>query len=832
MRLQHSPAAEVHSEGQTSEFKIRASGAAFRLLSSGLYSDKIGAVLREIGCNAYDAHTAAGCNHIPFEVKLPNAGDPLFYIKDFGLGLDDAGVREVYTTYFESTKQESDDFTGAFGLGSKSPFSYTESFTITAVKDGVKRVYAAHLTAQGKPAVTLMAESEIVETDAWQSGVMVSFPVQTSDFAEFEVKAKTLYRYFATMPRILGSTAEFPPATFTLEGDILRWQPEDGEGHASAVLMGNVLYPLAFGKLGLNSNEWFTTKAKDFADTHRDVRDIQGLESALRNFSQSGAYFKVSIGSVQVTASREHLEYDPHSRQVLTETMLDAMVEFARHVRSLVDDESATQWERRLNCKAFVKDKHGANRFEKGHVLAWWAYAGLPTDRAEYFFEDVVTVPGWLGGQYVKAQYVGEKTGNRLKSAWSKPILNGYVSGDRLSVPIRNDIAIVIADTGYSVERVKGAVNNGNLKAAIVLSGKKSLQDMFDRELDALATEMGNPPVLKASELDAVSIKKYVSSNPGTPRQTAPAIALLSKLCDVRYVCGPNAGSARNMALGALPDDCKYFLLTEKEGGRRTGATYWTDNPESGRPHCHVLQGSDVKDLFTTFAGAVKQGVPVVSGLNIAGYVKVNATELKRLKLEEQGFAPILPTIAAQLASMSAIRAFGLALEGFPAQQFSQTAGQWLVTALKEEGPLAHMVKRLLGKTALGKVLASQASGFAPTLTPQQKALKHLLREWGSATSVNDNLQLLKKLLSSSEESTNVDKLVATTVPGWAEFASRMGYRLEYWGDNKKDSTLAPGFEAMYVALLTPASVNATAAASQDLLLNETEVEEKTSEVA
>ena len=34
---------------QTSSFQIATSAHAFRILSSGLYSDKIGAVLREIG---------------------------------------------------------------------------------------------------------------------------------------------------------------------------------------------------------------------------------------------------------------------------------------------------------------------------------------------------------------------------------------------------------------------------------------------------------------------------------------------------------------------------------------------------------------------------------------------------------------------------------------------------------------------------------------------------------------------------------------------------------------------------------------------------------------
>ena len=88
MKIHHGGSSVVASHGVTSEanFQINASPQAFRILSSGLYSDKITAVLREIACNAVDAHVAAGKADEPIEVKLPTALDPSFYIKDWGTG--------------------------------------------------------------------------------------------------------------------------------------------------------------------------------------------------------------------------------------------------------------------------------------------------------------------------------------------------------------------------------------------------------------------------------------------------------------------------------------------------------------------------------------------------------------------------------------------------------------------------------------------------------------------------------------------------------------------------------------------------------------------------
>ena len=114
--------------GETGEFRIRNSAKAFSILSSGLYANKIRAIIRELSCNAVDSHVAAGKADVPFEVHLPTALSPWFSIRDFGTGLSHEQVTKIYTTYFESTKTDSNDFIGALGLGSKSPFSYTNNF--------------------------------------------------------------------------------------------------------------------------------------------------------------------------------------------------------------------------------------------------------------------------------------------------------------------------------------------------------------------------------------------------------------------------------------------------------------------------------------------------------------------------------------------------------------------------------------------------------------------------------------------------------------------------------------------------------------------------------
>ena len=121
---------EKSSSFQTSNFKIDATAKAFAILSDSLYSNKIKAVVREISTNAYDAHVAAGCPDKPFYVQIPTKLDTTFAVRDYGTGLSHDDCFGLYTTYFRSDKTDSNKAVGCLGLGSKSPFAYTDQFLV------------------------------------------------------------------------------------------------------------------------------------------------------------------------------------------------------------------------------------------------------------------------------------------------------------------------------------------------------------------------------------------------------------------------------------------------------------------------------------------------------------------------------------------------------------------------------------------------------------------------------------------------------------------------------------------------------------------------------
>ena len=120
----NSNVAEVFTSGVsgTEQFKFSNSPIIFKILSDSLYSDKIGSIVRELASNARDAHVAAGKGDVPFEIHVPttsnlfNANGCYFSVKDYGVGLSEKEIYNLYTVYGESNKRSSNDFIGGFNF--------------------------------------------------------------------------------------------------------------------------------------------------------------------------------------------------------------------------------------------------------------------------------------------------------------------------------------------------------------------------------------------------------------------------------------------------------------------------------------------------------------------------------------------------------------------------------------------------------------------------------------------------------------------------------------------------------------------------------------------
>jgi len=330
---------EIHSRGISSsnQFTIQQSSKMFKLLSDSLYSDKVQAVIRELSTNAYDAHVAAG-NKNPFKVILPTQAVPSFTVRDYGTGLSQQDMEELYTTYGASNKNDSNDFVGCLGLGSKSPFAYTKSFSTVSYYNGTKYSYIAAMDENGVPSLNLFDISPTKEPN----GLEISFAVKQCDFGEFTTKAKRIFHYFKMKPIIEGGFGEnlsdhsYSYTNFVIDGK--GWRigrlSNNNDQYPSAynnadsgivAIMGNIAYPVDSSKIiGEAEKDTSNDAIQKWNRTFKKV-DVDNWKNLVKEVLGSGLYLEINfdIGELEMDVSREGLQYTKNVLKVLRERTQD-----------------------------------------------------------------------------------------------------------------------------------------------------------------------------------------------------------------------------------------------------------------------------------------------------------------------------------------------------------------------------------------------------------------------------------------------------------------------------------------------------------------------------
>jgi len=316
---------------QETGFRINASAASFQILSSGLYSNKILAIVRELSCNAYDAHKAAGRADIPFEVTLPRELQPNFIIRDFGTGLSHEQVMTTYTTYFESTKNDSDDYIGQLGLGSKSPFSYTNQFMVQSRQNGVSNFYTMFINESGIPAVSHMGSSGTDE----ENGLTITIAVKSADFYKFALEAEKALMYFDPYPTVYGSHTrkEFQ---YRIRKDTWAIREDKHGSRTPRIIQGFVQYPIDTSQL----NEY--------------VSDDLKLSDVAVTMLSAPIDMYVPIGLVQVAPSREHLSYDKKTIQNIIKFINGVSEDVIQSLSDMIEG-CPTLWDARMMALSFTE---------------------------------------------------------------------------------------------------------------------------------------------------------------------------------------------------------------------------------------------------------------------------------------------------------------------------------------------------------------------------------------------------------------------------------------------------------------------------------------------
>lgn len=265
-------------------FTIEASAKAFQILSSNLYTDKPLAIVRELSANALDAHKQAKEKR-PFSITLPNRMNPSFEIRDYGIGMSPDTIQTLYTTFFGSDKNQDNEAIGGLGLGSKTPFSYTDTFTLLSFWEGIKYTWLCMIQEDGQPSISMVEKAECKE----DRGIQYIIPVKQEDFYTFSNKAKAVLQYFPK-GSYEANDIEVSEVKYSLKQD------EYGFRDASATWPRVIMGPIAY-RLDKNALD----------------ESIQRKYKKLLSNGRLDIF--CGIGDIDIQASREALSYDKKSQK-------------------------------------------------------------------------------------------------------------------------------------------------------------------------------------------------------------------------------------------------------------------------------------------------------------------------------------------------------------------------------------------------------------------------------------------------------------------------------------------------------------------------------------
>lgn len=347
---------ESNVKGQKFGIEESKIGFIFSVLREGMYQDPVGTICREIMSNCLDAHTMAKCEDKPFEVTLPNSFSPELKFRDFGPGMSPEFMANEFLWVGTSTKDESDDFIGGWGLGRLTPWSYTDSFIVETIYKGVKRAYGCYLDETGRGELKLLMETPTDEP----SGTLVKIAVKRKDFNRFKEKVLFYASYMKTKPIVHGSKSdEWIKIEKKIEGK--GWYAGEYQvfslNKPATLVVGNIPYPI----------------------------DIMSLTSEVRSspILRCSVVMFCSVGDVDVATNRENLRYTDKTINFIASKIKDISLDIGRSIT----DKLANQTSLIDACLAYAQIPYELKKLSNNKVQ-WNGYPVL--DR--YLVSDNVAI--------------------------------------------------------------------------------------------------------------------------------------------------------------------------------------------------------------------------------------------------------------------------------------------------------------------------------------------------------------------------------------------------------------------------------------------------------
>ena len=310
---------------QVQNFGIGDASLVIHVLQN-MYSHKVRTLVQEYICNARDAHRELGNYNNDFDIVVPNALNPVFKVRDYGVGLDPERIKNVFIMYGASTKRNNNNQTGGFGIGAKSAWCYTDSFNITSYVDGIKRTYVAHLGENKCGRLDLVSE----ETTTERNGTCIAIAVKSQDVTEFKEAIYRAIFFWDKRPALKGELNSMPVPIMYKINDTLSF-------------IDHAMTPEYVGaKRGYYSYDKSTLVVVDgIIYTIESDKVLDSMGEIAKNTYKVPVLF-LGNGTVELNPSRESIVDSTTTLNALEKISVDALSAYKKHIKAEFDKVAST----------------------------------------------------------------------------------------------------------------------------------------------------------------------------------------------------------------------------------------------------------------------------------------------------------------------------------------------------------------------------------------------------------------------------------------------------------------------------------------------------------
>lgn len=419
-------------------FGIEINEFTFDLLIKKLYSNPIKSIVRELVSNAWDSHTAANQTDVAITVNAPTPFDPYFTVQDYGTGLSHEAMTSLYNMLCASNRRDSNDALGGYGLGSKSPFSYTDQFTVESRYNGWKRLYAIYRNTNNIPTLSLMSTTATDE----HNGLTVKIPVKSVDQHKFNAAIQEELLFF---PRINTNIDIIKPTVLWASDDdqiIVTKTHNYFNGFLYAVV-GNVIYQVPSKQLFNNKNEIYN-----------------------QDYSWKGNLFiRCEIGKLSIVPNREDLQYNDTTVDYLEAKVSkakDIIQEYIKTAIPLCPTYNSA-------CKQF-----GPLRVALSS-MRWWSDSFTHPERPNEPISSYVTIPL---PEEVEAAFTTTRRRGPLR-------IHHWTEKDHIKIDVDGEYTLLWCPkkTPYLAERLRNIQHSNTTKLILRGGDQDTLTELFNNEL-------------------------------------------------------------------------------------------------------------------------------------------------------------------------------------------------------------------------------------------------------------------------------------------------------------------------------------------------------------